>query len=126
MSYDADDRLAAVVDPLFRTTNYGYDAMSRLITTTNLAIQSTPLEQRSYSPDGLLASLTDANGHSTGYAYDGFDRLSVSTYPDSSTETLGYDADSNVLSFTTRKGDAVAGAGGDLRLGSGRPPGGCE
>jgi RHS repeat-associated protein len=107
MSYDADDRIAGMIDPLFRTTSFSYDAMSRLVSTTNLAIQSTPLEQRSYSPDGLLASLTDANNHSTSYAYDGFDRLGTATYPDSSTEILGYDADSNILSFETRRSDTI-------------------
>ena len=39
---------------------------------------------------------------------DGFDRLSTTTYPDASTETLGYDADGNVLSRKTRAGATIS------------------
>jgi YD repeat-containing protein len=60
-----------------------------------------------YTPDGLLASLTDAASHATDYAYDGFDRLSTATYPDSSAESLSYDANGNVLTRKTRKGDTL-------------------
>jgi len=38
---------------------------------------------------------------------DGFDRLSTTTYPDTSTEVLGHDADGNVTSRKTRKGDTI-------------------
>ncbi len=44
-------------------------------------------------------------GDVTGYAYDGLDRPATITYPDASTEAYTYDADSNVLTRTTRKGD---------------------
>ena len=44
----------------------------------------------------------------TNLAYDGLDRLSTTTYPDASAEVLGYDADGNVLSRQTRKGDVIA------------------
>lgn len=105
--YDADDRVSSVTDAVGRTTNYTYDALSRPYQTFNFAIQSTPLEQRAYSPDGLLATLTDANSNATNYAYDGLDRLSTTTWPDSTTEVLTYDADSNVLTRKTRKGDTI-------------------
>ena len=36
-------------------------ALSRQVSISNLAIQSSPLLQKSYTPDGKLASLTDAN-----------------------------------------------------------------
>ena len=39
---------------------------------------------------------------------DGFDRLSTTTYPDSSTQVLVYDADSNVLSRQTRAGATIS------------------
>ncbi len=107
-AYDADDRLASVTDPLFRRTSYGYDAMSRRISVGNLAIQATPLLRQAYTPDGLVASLTDANSNTTTFTPDGFDRLSTTTYPDSSTEVLGYDADGNVLSRQTRAGATIS------------------
>ena len=69
------------------------------------------MSQQAYTPDGLLASLTIARSNSvadsTSYAYDGFDRLGTATYPGSSTETYGYDADSNPLTRKTRKGDTI-------------------
>jgi YD repeat-containing protein len=87
-----------VTDAAGRVTSYAYDAISRVNTVSNPAIQSNPLTQRGYTPDGLPASLTIARSNSvadtTNYAYDGFDRLSTATYPDSSSENLAYDADS--------------------------------
>ena len=58
----------------------------------------------------MLASLTDANSHVTNFAYDGFDRLATTTYPDTSTEVLTYDADSNVTSRKTRANKSRSGA----------------
>jgi len=106
-SYDGDDRLVSVADPLQHITNYAYDAMSRLASVSNLAIQSTPLEQRTYSPDGLLATLTDANSNATQFAFDGLDRLSTTSYPDTTTEALTYDADGNALTRKTRAGATI-------------------
>src|SRR5208283_4292720 len=102
-AYDAVDRLASVIEPLYRTTAYAYDAMSRKISVTNAAIQATPLIAYAYTPDGLLQSFSDAHPNATTYLYDGFDRLSTTTWPDSSTETLTYDADGNVLASQTRR-----------------------
>jgi RHS repeat-associated protein len=82
-------------------------AQSRRLGVYNTAIQAGALWLQAYTPDGLVGAVTDANSHSTSYAYDGLDRLGTSTWPDSSTEVLGYDADSNVLTRKTRKGDTV-------------------
>ena len=106
-AYDVVDRLASATDAVGRTTTYSYDAMSRRLGVYNLAIQSTPLWLQGYTPDGLIGSVTDANSHASGYAYDGFDRLGTTTWPDTSTEVLSYDADSNVLTRKTRKGDTI-------------------
>ena len=81
--------------------------MSRRISVSNPAIQAGPLLQQSYTPDRLIASLTDANGNTTSFTPDGFDRLATTTYPGSSTETLSYDADGNVLSRKTRAGATI-------------------
>jgi RHS repeat-associated protein len=85
-----------------------YDALSRQISVSNLAIQASPLLQQAYTPDGLIASLTNANGFTTSFTPDGFDRLSTTTYPNSSTQVLGYDGDSNVLSRQTRAGATIS------------------
>jgi RHS repeat-associated protein len=122
-SYDRLDRVSNVTDAMFRVTNYGYDTLSRQTAISNLAIQSSPLLQKSYTPDGLLASITDANNHSTSFAYDRFDRPATTTYPLGSTEVLGYDADSNVTSRQTRAGDTIGFAYDTLnRLKTKTPP----
>jgi YD repeat-containing protein len=102
------DRLAGATDAMGRTNTFVYDTMSRRTQVLNTAIQSTPLLQQGYTPDGLLGTLTDANSHATSFAYDGLDRLATTTYPDTSTETLAYDADSNVLSRKTRAGQTIS------------------
>jgi hypothetical protein len=57
---------------------YAYDAMSRRLSATNLAIQSAPLQQQACTPGRLLASLTTAQTKtvfSTATSTpDGFDR----------------------------------------------------
>ena len=92
-------------------TVFGYDALGRPASVSNPAIQAMPLVQRAYTADGLTASLTIARSNSvfnvTNFAYDGFDRLATTTYPDTSTEVLGYDADNNVLTRQTRAGPTI-------------------
>ena len=84
------------------------DTLSRRISLSNPAVQSSPLLQQSYTPDGLIASLINANGFATSFTPDGFDRLSTTTYPDSSTQVLSYDAGSNILSRQTRAGATIS------------------
>jgi RHS repeat-associated protein len=111
-AYDGDDRLSSVTDPMYRVTVNGYDSLSRLHTVNNSAIQINPLLTKTYSPNGHLASLQIARSNSvadtTSFAYDGLDRLSVTTWPDSSTETLSYDADSNMTKRVTRAGASIS------------------
>jgi RHS repeat-associated protein len=110
-AYDLDDRPTSVTDPVGRVTTLGYDALSRPASVSNAAIQAMPLVQRTYTPDGLTASLVIARSNTTfnttSLAYDGLDRLSTTTYPDTSTEVLGYDADSNVLTRQTRASQTI-------------------
>ncbi|MDR3468688.1 MAG: RHS repeat-associated core domain-containing protein [Xanthobacteraceae bacterium] len=107
-AYDPVDRLASTTDPVGRKLTFAYDALSRRLSVSNAAIQGSPLLQQAYTPDGLVASLTNANGFATSFAPDGFDRLSTTTYPDASTEVLGYDADGNILSRQTRAGATIS------------------
>jgi RHS repeat-associated protein len=105
--YDVLNRLSTVTDPVQRVTSIVYDTLSRRSKLLNTAIQSAPLSQQAYTLDGLLANLTDANSHATSFAYDGLDRLATTTYPLGSTETLTYDADSNVLTRKTRASQTI-------------------
>ena len=106
--YDADDRVASLTNPVGNVTVFGYDALGRLASLSNPAIQANPLWRKTYTPDGLVASFSDAFPNTTNYAHDGFDRLSTTTFPDASTEVLTYDANSNVSTRKTRRGDMIA------------------
>ncbi len=75
-SYDADNRLTSLRDPMGGVETFGYDAQ------------------------GNLTQRQDAMGRKTIYAYDKLNRVSAITYPDMSNETFGYDAVGNM----TRKG----------------------
>lgn len=103
---DLLDRRVKVTDAEGRVTTLTYDAQSRPSQVFNPlivgAIPGGALASQTYTPNGRRAALTDAGNHTTGFAYDGLDRLSLATYPDSSTESLTYDA--NILTRTTRAG----------------------
>jgi YD repeat-containing protein len=90
-------------------TTFGYDALGRL--TSVVDATGATSEQHSYTANGRDATFTDANGHVTANSYDGADRRSEATYAYgtglASSESFTYDADSNVLTRTTRKGDTI-------------------
>jgi RHS repeat-associated protein len=125
-AYDVLDRQAAVTDALGRQTQYGYDALGRMISVSNPGIRLTPpLLQQAWTRNGQRASLTDANSNTTTFAYDGLDRLATTTYPGGSSEGLTYDASSNMASRTTRAGATIAYGYDTLnRLVSKTPPSG--
>jgi YD repeat-containing protein len=112
-AYDFNDRLAAVTQPvapsITRVTRYSYDALGRLATVVDNT--GTIAEQYTYTANGKQASFIDARGNTTRYTYDGFDRLTQTTYAFgtalASSEFYGYDADDNVTTRTTRKGDLI-------------------
>ena len=107
-TYDALDRLSSMTDPESRVTTSTYDALSRPFQTFNTAIQSQPLAQHAYTPNGKQQSLTNARGNVTSYQYDGFDRLAQTTFADTTSEKLTYDAASNLFTRTTRSGQAIS------------------
>ena len=110
-AYDAADRVSQVVDGMRRITRFSYDPLSRITQTFNPGIQAAPLRQYTYTANGKLGSLTDGHlptGNVTSFGYDGFDRPLTTTYPGGTKETLSYDADGNVRSRQTRKGDTIA------------------
>ena len=122
-AYDLLDRQIKTTDPLGRVMNYAYDTLGRPTRVSNPAISASPLVQQSFTLNSVRASLTDANGNATAFTYDGFDRLTTTAYPGGSTETAAYDADSNVVSRTTRAGQPIAYAYDTLnRLTTKTPP----
>ena len=94
-------------------TSYGYDPNGDLTSVT------TPLgHPTQWACDGLgvKASRTDALGRLTTYTLDGWERVTTTTYPDSSTKTVSYDADSNVTAFSDATGTTARTYDADSRL----------
>ena len=121
--FDAQNRLAATVQPAAGTTTYSYDGAGNIVTqvspsgTTNYAYDSdnrttnvtysspAPGFQTSanvtyvYNADGRRTSMSDGTGTTT-YAYDSLERLSSSTNGAGATVGYGYDLDNRLASLT--------------------------
>ena len=90
--YDTDGNLANVTTPLGNETQWGYDGL------------------------GMMTSREDALGRTTGYTLDAWERVTTATYPDSTTKTFSYDADSNLTGFTDATGTMTRAFDSDNRL----------
>ncbi|HZT43929.1 MAG TPA: hypothetical protein VFA07_17315 [Chthonomonadaceae bacterium] len=80
---------------------YGYD------TNGDLTSQTTPLgnlTQWAYDALGFRTSRTDALNRQTTYTPDAWERLVTITYPDSSTKTFQWDANSSLTQFVDATG----------------------
>ena len=89
------------------TADYGYDALSRLIRTTqnlggiNLETADA-ITVYDYDAHDNLTTVIDPNGNTTSYHYDDLSNLLSLTSPDTGTTSYSYDAAGNI----TRKQDA--------------------
>ena len=131
--YDADGRLRCTVARIGRATatdpcqrlgsaGTGYDQLAETIYGSDGRVSKTreggvDTATATYTPNGQVATLTDGENNRTTYAYDGFDRLAEVRYPftfkgaqassPSDYETMGYDANSNVVSRRLRDGTVL-------------------
>ncbi len=115
-TYDANGNRATLVDPLSRTTTYGYDPLNRL-TSIDYSDSGTADVSYTYDPNGNRASMADGTGTST-YSFDERGQLSGVTTPGSVTVAYRYDLDGNrreliypdatVVDYTFDKVDRMA------------------
>jgi RHS repeat-associated protein len=128
--YDDGDRTITVTDPVGRAVHDLYCAPGDATCAANqvkteyrawevgtACSRPAPSLQEcyrrvAYLPDGEQQSVTDANGNITTYAYDGWVRLNRTNFPDSGPlhpdfEQLTLDANGNVTSRQTRRGDTL-------------------
>jgi len=118
-SYDALERVDAVLDAAGRETSIEYDALSRVkkVILAKGSDDEITYQEFDYTLNGQTAWVKDANGNKTTYEYDGFDRLYRIEFP---SETIGapssnsndyeqyeYDNNGNMVAMRTRKGDWV-------------------
>ncbi len=102
-----------------RVTKYTYDQINRVTKLTegygtNDAADTSTL---TFTPNGQLKTALDGENNLTTYSYDGYDRTLKVQYPwpakraaESSTvdfEQYTYDANGNVLTFRTRRGETL-------------------
>jgi RHS repeat-associated protein len=130
-AYDARGRMKTVTYPIVppatqpTTTQYTYDGMGRVLTSTDQAGKVTTktydgvghlstvkdalnnLTQYAYDLDGNLLNLTDAAGRVTSYQYDGLNRRAIRTLPLGMLESYTYDPAGNLATKTDFNGKAT-------------------
>lgn len=97
-----------------------YDSLSRVWkVTTGYGVTGTAADEHiaTFTANGKLATIKDAESNLTTYEYDGYDRRVKTRFPiatkgadQSSTtdyEQIGYDANSNVSDFRTRRAETI-------------------
>ena len=97
--------LAAVTDPLGRSSVFFTDTLGRVTQTVN------PLGHFSsyaYDANGNLTSFTDPRGGVTEYTWDAKNRMTQRKDPLLKTESFGYDLSDNLTSHTDRKSQVTA------------------
>jgi len=102
-----------------RVTYNSYDALGRVTKVTSGYGSSAPVVDQTltFTNNGQVKTVKDAENNLTTYEYDGHDRLVKTRFPvatkggnASSTtdyEQVGYDANGNVLTFRTRRGETL-------------------
>lgn len=100
-TYDANGNVATSTDSLNRTTTYVYDALDRLIKTTNAAAGVTEFQ---YDAGGNLTRVKDPRGLITSFAIDGFGQVWQQASPDSGVTIYEYNAAGQQTKVTRNDG----------------------
>ena len=103
-SYDPNGNFTQVVDAKSHATVYGYDALNRLIQSTDAALGISK-----YSYDGLdqLSNVTDPKSFNTLYTVNALGYETQRASPDSGTANRSYDSAGNLATATDARGIAA-------------------
>ncbi|MEK6804385.1 MAG: LamG-like jellyroll fold domain-containing protein, partial [Nitrospirota bacterium] len=96
-TYDALGRLLTTTDPLNRTTTFTYDAAGHVATSTDALNRVTSFQ---YDVKNRLTQVTDPNAGITAYAYDGNGNLLTVQDAKHQVTTFAYDSRNRLLSTT--------------------------
>ena len=94
--FAADGTLNKQTDGEGRVTEYSYDALQRLLTSTQDINGLAALTQYGYDADDNLISVVDPINGATSYVYDDLGNLLQTTSPDTGTTAYTYDAAGNL------------------------------
>jgi RHS repeat-associated protein len=97
-TYDGAGNLLSRLDPMNRTTNYGYDELNEPISVT-YHDSGTPDVAFTYTSLGQRATMSDGSGTS-GYTYDSLGRLTKAVNGASQEVDYGYDLGGNLTTLT--------------------------
>lgn len=90
-------------------TNYGYDALNRLISTTEPGpTNNRPITTKTYDRAGELTSTTDAEGNRTRYVYDNVGRVIQEISPERYTRSYTYNEFGELVQEINRDGKITA------------------
>ncbi len=104
-SYNKSSRKTKTIDPFGNLTEYLYDQLGRLITTTYISAKGeTSLEHFGYDVAGNQTSSTGVLGHTTYITYTARGQPIKITYPDGSSETYQYNPSGSLAAHTAVNG----------------------
>lgn len=112
-AYDANSNILSVTDPNAHADVFVYDELDRATSKTNgrgdvvSYTYDTPIYPDPGNYKGLLTSKLDGNSQRTRYSYTNRDELATSSYPDGTSETLGYNENGNVSSRLKPDGTTI-------------------
>lgn len=104
LTYDKDNNLVSVVDPLNNKTTYAYQ--------NNYPIKQTDasgdVSTNTYDSKGQVLTTTDAKGSITTYTYDSYGHLLTTVDPLGNKSTNAYNAEGDLISVTSPKGETTS------------------
>lgn len=99
--YDAVGNVSQLTDKLGRATTYAYDALDRLTTITDPALQ---ISRVGYDAVGNVTSTTDELGRVWRFVFDANRRAIKQTAPDGNVLSLTYDGNGNIATIVDQLG----------------------
>jgi len=107
-NFSPDGTLDTIVDGKNVTTDYNYDALKRLISTTQDLGSINAKSDYGYDAQDNLTSVSDPKGGNTTYSYDDLGNLLSQTSPDTGTTQFSYDSAGNLKTKTDAKGQTIS------------------